>query len=1251
MKDTNHRGNRAGRATTQASRYLARVWLALSATLLAVFVLVGPSFGAAGAVIAQQTESPSPSPTGPTGPSIAFLNPAASYDPELPRPPRAGADRPKISDRFDGVDRAYHITAAVGSVPSNPIVEAYLLYPTALANEITIGPLDRVAGTDTWELFWDVPESLAEGNATMIVRLFSQTSTGIEEIANDEVLVELTHKGGAPPTPPDSQPADETVEITWPTNGGQLGFFRGSGPWITAIDGFASPRTEDVLAFYTTTPPGGVPEYQECGEAGLWNTPEYDAPNSELDPGIDEAAPFQQEIPFTIPCTLQGSDSPSSVTAVVLVPLETDEPNRAEARAFHEELTQDAADAHRVTPYIQDVASMSVEVLPNPNAQQGFNRRRTAGPSDTSTPRGGCLAFMVTVTDHLDRPVQGANVDVHAQGPGDQLQFGDESSTGNAARGSGGYKVPDKGAHSNESARDCDPTGAGNPPTGRFVTQGEQGEHNIPGGPDLKHRESTGGTGPAGGSPGGGRPPLAGQFRFQIFSENPGLTQITAWVDSESASNEAQKPEADDDELEAGEAFASTFGQWYSVNPTIDIAPAGGIGATGSCFAYTAKVRSGTRAVPGINVDVHARGPNDELDFCDTADTTTRRAPDRGPADDASPHQGEDDGESSHVEAAPRTQHTEGETDDAGIFVFGVTSPVVGDSTITAWVDGEREFRNDVSRKDSDNDIQAGSEPSITINQSWATAGDPRISFVNPSGYGGAGDHVGSKTDADSTYHLVARVASVETVAGVEFQISDDDGATFTKIGDASQVGTSDTWQLSWDVNVDDGDYVLRAVIVGTTVAVDRDIEINDTTPSAPPDPSDIPFQTAEITSPENGATASFDRGALTVRGVASAGADGVDLFYSKVSGITTAESASWTFCGFIDLAGATSPQGFSGACTPTGSDQPSQVTAIAALAVDCMVQNNCNAAPGSPRQAERESGDAHRVFGLEANPLVSIEPAEAEVTPGGCQRFVMAVFDQTGQPMGGANVDVHATGPSENISFCNPDDGSERRAPEDGGHAAESGEPNSGLHQEDGTHHTEGETGSNGRFIIGITSPNEGDTQILGWIDRTDNDVRDADENADTSVVHWASRTTGGGANCTITGTSGHDRLVGTDGDDVICGRGGNDTLIGKGGNDTLLGGRGRDILKGGPANDILKGGGGPDTLIGGAGADILRGGGGRDTLKGAAGDDRLFGGRGNDNLDGGRGRDSCRGGPGRDRIRRCEEGSSRTAGSARAL
>jgi hypothetical protein len=555
-------------------------------------------------------------------------------------------------------------------------------------------------------------------------------------------------------------------------------------------------------------------------------------------------------------------------------------------------------------------------------------------------------------------------------------------------------------------------------------------------------------------------------------------------------------------------------------------------------------------------------------------------------------------------------------------------------------------------------------EPSKAVGHTWSTgAGNAKISWLNPSGYGSAaartgGDQIARTADADAKYHLSARVDSVEPVTGVDFLISSD-GTTFAPLGVATHVGVSDAWEFLWPVNVADGNYTLRAQISGTTVTVDRLVVVNND-PTAT-DPRDIPLETVEITNPVNGTPATFDRRSLSIQGVASKGTDGIDLFYTKLPGRQTPETADWILCGYVDLDGGSSaPQGFKGSCALGGSDQPNQVTGVAAIAMDCNnQQDDCDASvpvspnpnvPPPPRQATRDSGDAHRVFGTEGSPLISIEPAEVADAPGACHRFVLTVIDQTGQPVGGRNIDVHVTGPDDGVGFCDPGDASARRNPDQGTHATSSDDLNAGVHQEDGSNtvHTEAETTSSGRFIFGVKSPIAGDSTIIGWVDTNDNDLQDAGENSDQSIVHWAGEEPTGNA-CTIEGTSNNDRLEGTSGDDVICGFGGKDTLIGGGGNDILRGGGGNDVLRGGGGQDKLVGGNGRDTLIGKAGndtiegrgnGDIAKGGGGADHISGARGGDKLSGGDGNDEISGGSGDDSIDGGGGSDA---CDGGSGR--------
>lgn len=1175
---------------TGRERTLSRVVLGVTVAMLAVGLALG---GGPQSVLASAFQSPtpsgstspssspsakpstSPSPSPPSGPAIQFYNPAPGYQPVSgpPRPPGV-ADTPKISDRFDGVDERYHVLVGVVNAPPNAVVELYVARGTP-AVETTIGLMDQVVGNpNTYEFFWDIPANFAEGAATMRVRLYEG---GTSEVAKDDVAVDIQHlDGGIPP-----QPADETIELTWPVQNGPVQFYKPrGGTWRGSVEGITSTHTSEVDLFYTTTQPGfGEPVYKLCGNAAQYSKTDFYT----IEP-----------IPFAATCTLQGTDTPAQVVAIAGVTLEADKPDRSDANFVRNELTQDAADVHLAQAYVPDPDTMQLKLEPLITGQTPDNNRRVVG---------GCLGYVATVTDHINRPVQGVNIDVEMVGPNDQVQFGDENST--TTPESDGYQNPDKGGHQSESAHDCDTVAN---------QQGTQGEHNVPGGNDTKHRESTAGTSGS------------GRWRFHIFSNVAGFTDLSVWIDEEDLGAQSEQRPADSDTLDQGDAFKTMRAQWYSTAPTVDITPAGGVELVGTCARYQVKVRSGTAAVPQANVDFHATGPDNALDFCDPGDGTDLTAPDAGE------HDGEDANESSHPGAGIKAQHAEGQSDSAGNLVIGITSPVVGDTTLLAWLDGEP-FLND--------DVQQTAERSKTVTHTWgATADEAKLSFVNPSAYGpataasgsGNGTKVSKVNDGNATYHVVVRSDSAVPLAGVELFLVD--GATVSPLGDMTKVGTTDTYEFLWGVNVADGDYSLRARIKDTTKVFDQAISV-DSVAAGPTDPTDTPGETTEITKPLNTESAGFIKSATPMEGTASAGAEAVELFYTTVAGSTTPASADWKFCGYIGLDGAgTAVQTWKGSCALSGSDQPSQVTGLAAIAFSCSPTDprggaGCDANPaGSPPLARnpgtKDSGDAHRVFGIESNPIVTIEPAEAETQIDRCQKFVLTIRDQTQQPIGAANIDLHMTGPSDDSHFCDVEDGtgSNNRAPDQGGHSVDPGHPDEGFHSNDSgpdSKHTEGESNTSGRFVFGVTSGDVGDSLLLAFNDLDDDDDADTNEATDTSVMHWTL------PNCTIEGTPGNDNLTGTSGNDRICGKGGADTITGGTGNDRIKGGKGRDEIRGGDGDDELLGGTAADRVFGDAGLD------------------NLLGGKGPDRLNGGADSDSCNGGPGEDTLTSCESGSER--------
>src|SRR5207247_4733361 len=109
---------------------------------------------------------------------------------------------------------------------------------------------------DTWEAFYSIPSGLPDGTYTLTARLYN----GQTEVANTQETITVNHADIPPPPPA------ETVEMTYPSNGGTVGFFipRGKAP-NTVLDVTTSDGAQQVRALYTTSTPGTDPKWTECG--------------------------------------------------------------------------------------------------------------------------------------------------------------------------------------------------------------------------------------------------------------------------------------------------------------------------------------------------------------------------------------------------------------------------------------------------------------------------------------------------------------------------------------------------------------------------------------------------------------------------------------------------------------------------------------------------------------------------------------------------------------------------------------------------------------------------------------------------------------------------------------------------------------------------------------------------------------------------------------------------------------------------
>lgn len=1114
-------------------------------------------------------ESEIQAPASSTTPTVQILNPLS------------GA---KVSDKYDGTDRRYHITAVAVGVPSEAVLEAVI--QRGLNSEVVLGTLCPVEGTrDTFEGFWDIPDAFPEGTADFIVNAFDRAGDGAQVIATDKVAITVQHLGGA---------ASDDVRLLWPPNDGPLGFFRNkAGEWRLSIQARTSTASGTPAIRYSTSPLGAEPAYREC--ATLRNT------------FVNRASDTTTLFEFS--CRLAAGDRPSAVTGIAAIA----------------QTGTESSDAHRVHPFLQKSSDMkvnlegifkalSVQQQLSPPANYPSNRRRLAGAE--------CLQFVAIVTDQFARPVSGANVDVELRGPTETASFGPAvtgSGTTGTQNGAGAASAPDR-ASATEPTVNCSGQQALGP------TDLKQGRTVVADGPDAKAIESVDGTNDA------------GRWGFQIYSAEPGFSKLRAWVDEEPLASETSDRVPDDDRFTDGEEAAGVSqAQWLEGPLQLDITPRDEFVSIGTCRIYRVEAVAGRAPISGFNIDLHIRIPDPTLKLCGGGEEILTFADSNHP--DGHTHAPAPQGATGAVATICPTgaypcHHLEGTTDEEGQLVFGLTSSIAGRSSVLAWADGE---------PGQDNDLQS-SKPAFTLVTEWVDGSlDSSIRLLAPSDDLAATGNGLQKVSADS-FRIVGRVGSPDAVKRVTIEVSRAPSVDRVVVGEATRIGNSNFYEFVWDLNralssyqsgdpsespspspsgspspsvpvgapvkpgVPDGTYTITAR-VDNTRSDSHALEVNRSL--NPPDDTAAPLESATITSPKNGGVLGFVDGTTKISGVATAGAEGVDIFYTTV-GLT--EKPVWNRCGHRLFPGtATGPQAFTdGMCSLVGAGKPAKVTGLAVVPFNCNIPTpgcaNPSPAPiggisgaALPRgnQGALGAGDTIAVIGCEGSPCLVMRPSDWNATIESCVPLSVHVAQQA-QPAKNQRVGLEFRGPSDRIRFCDPielDDawlGSPEFVEADpfgpdlhsiAGLTDDSGEFHFGVRSEDSN-------------FASIFSAVEGASSIVtAWLDDGDLD-REEGEQAATSAIHWLLPD-----RCTVVGTDRADELVGTLGHDKICGLGGDDIIYGLEGNDVVLGGDGNDRIFGQEGRDLLFGESGDDSLIGGPGNDGLDGGPGEDRCNPGAG------------------------------------------------
>lgn len=400
----------------------------------------------------------------------------------------------------------------------------------------------------------------------------------------------------------------------------------------------------------------------------------------------------------------------------------------------------------------------------------------------------------------------------------------------------------------------------------------------------------------------------------------------------------------------------------------------------------------------------------------------------------------------------------------------------------------------------------------LPLTSAGAQAG-PNIEFLSPSGYT-TNVNISDKADDDASVHLVAWVAAVPTNPLVEFEISSATSGASTI--DAQRAG-NDSWEASLQVSsLADGQYTLRATLFKDFTGPGTGTEVDTVTRVVTLNRSDIPppppSNTVEITYPENGSalgthTPKGKRVTAVIDAVASTGTRQIRVLYTTTA---PGNAPEWVACGFGRVAEDRSARA---RCTLEEGTTGAQVTAVAAVA-------NETPPPAEPNAVADATGDAHRVIPYEQRAdEIRLNPETIIGDPSNCVTFTATVLDQSNRPIAGTNVDVHVTGPDDQIRFGNIVDVTGDFQAPDKGHVSGSrpaircsDKTNQGTQGDhnipgsDDPQHIESISGTtnSGGFTFTLYSTAVGGTQINVWFDGDDDDTQQPAEISGGARMGW---------------------------------------------------------------------------------------------------------------------------------------------------
>lgn len=409
---------------------------------------------------------------------------------------------------------------------------------------------------------------------------------------------------------------------------------------------------------------------------------------------------------------------------------------------------------------------------------------------------------------------------------------------------------------------------------------------------------------------------------------------------------------------------------------------------------------------------------------------------------------------------------------------------------------------------------------------------DTSVAFLNPSA--GSSLKISDKQAQDSTYTLSAWVSNASAVKLVEFEMTDPINplARPITIGSATAV-TPDTYELQWAIpaSLTDGNYVLEAIAYGQNgdsyVELDRaDEEVTILQGGASPAGG---LETVDITGPvRGGSLGMFVPEGRPAGGVVDTGSSSntgwVRLFYTTSS---PGSDPVWKLCGAQPAKKAGDGVG----CILTAADSPQLVTAIAAVsnATPYTDADGKDTGKEQPDPAADQSSDATRIATYLQQPTtLALDPGVQKVNADSNGVFPcspamkVTLTDQFGDGILGANIDIHASGPTSGLFFEVVALVSNNQAPDKGHGGTEPAENCTGptptaSNEKEGVHRIPGGlsvkhveslatsgTDDSGSFPFRLYSESVGTTMITAWADIENDDELCFGEPVATASIGW---------------------------------------------------------------------------------------------------------------------------------------------------